>query len=686
MVRTLDGPLTAALAAVTKRPAISMQIEDHTLHFSTYQSPAGTDQLHDACVAADGSIIRVTLTRSGFTSNFQAQRVTDMSVAAQWTTWTTFTGGSGNMFQDGGCCVVYNTPTSEVWAFAQRGTGGNNIWQWKSSNNGATWSGPVTVLSPPGGALTKGIASAGFNDCFFLYDVLGGDQVGLSQWNAGGGTWGALSTSSVTKQNYGAGLAASYDGVSVYTILYSDSYSLFSAQYESSITTWVSGPTVAPATSTAVARVYPRLQKFDGLYHLVCTETDTGALTGAVYSYPRVRESADLVHWSDGWIAHDLTNTYGAALVYVALPPGPSIPNYYLITMASVEGQLAFATSHATQYATIGSSALSYHKTEKVGKPAQLDVVIDNSQGYFNAAVNLTGAAGVGPITENAMIRLFEGYYTAGGVSDTIETGRYRIQGAAFERGPEENQIKLQAFDNSRRLDLVVRWQNSWTNQSLSWMITEICARAGLFSPVLPATSQMSQLIPTFVLQAGQTYRKALDELCAMYGLAYFMDQNEVMQFRELSSSDASVWSYQPEWELLSFGFASPRANHIIVSAKPPGGTVNALTTAEAYDDTNLHLTGQERLQHVSDMKLTSTGQAAIKAALLLAEEQRSQVAHSVVVPHNPALQLLDCVTLTDYNAPTGSGTSSVCRIIETQVVFLPQRAEYQLTLHLEGR
>src|SRR5579884_3570472 len=80
-------------------------------------------------------------------------------------------------------------------------------------------------------------------------------------------------------------------------------------------------------------------------------------------------------------------------------------------------------------------------------------------------------------------------------------------------------------------------------------------------------------------------------ELCNTYGLWYFLDQSEVMQFRELSASDPSVWSYQPEIEIVVFGTDDERANHVIVSGKPPtGGSAYALTEAEAYDDTNVAL------------------------------------------------------------------------------------------------
>ncbi|HZT98131.1 MAG TPA: hypothetical protein VFA10_00640, partial [Ktedonobacteraceae bacterium] len=162
----------------------------------------------------------------------------------------------------------------------------------------------------------------------------------------------------------------------------------------------------------------------------------------------------------------------------------------------------------------------------------------------------------------------------------------------------------------------------------------------------------------------------------------YFLDQNEVLQFRELSSSDTPVWSYQPEIELLSFGGDDLRANHVIVSGKPPtGGQAMALTTAEVYDDTNVHAVGLERLLHITDQKLTTTGQCSLRASLTLAQEQRTMLTHKVTVPLNPALQLLDVVSLAD----TGSGQSGNARIIESVVRYDAQHAEYDMILTLEG-
>jgi hypothetical protein len=436
-------------------------------------------------------------------------------------------------------------------------------------------------------------------------------------------------------------------------------------------------------TSDAIQRIAPHLSFADGLYTLTCTESDAGLFTGVVYSYPRLRQSADLLHWSQGTIVHDLTCTYGALALKLSAPvSGTSGARYYLAAIPAIYSAPAFQNSRSTQYLDVSASVLSYQRHEQIGQPARLEVVLDNAQGAYNALV--TSASSYQPIGLNASLVLSEGYKT--GTPDVVKVGVYHLEQICFVRAPQENQLLLIGRDLSRNLDLIARYQSTYTNQTLGYLLNEMCALAGLFSVVLPTTAQISQVVASFVMQAGQTYRHALDELCSIYGLAYFLDQNETLQVRELSASDASVWSYQPEIEAVTFGSADQRANHIIVSGKPPvGGAAGSLTNAEAFDDAHLHLLGLERLLYHVDPKLRSATQCSQKAAFLLAQEVRAQVKHTVTVPLNPALQLLDGITLTDSVAPRGSGQSATCRITHILARYDAQSALDELQLELEG-
>lgn len=683
MVRTLDGALTAAVNSVTRIPSLSLTVEDHVIHYASYQTPNTADAWNDLCIANDNSIIRVQVTRGGggFTSNFQYKRITDPSVASQWSTWTTFSGGSGNMFEDAGCAVSNSGGT--LRAFAQRGTGGNQLWTWSSTDNGQTWSGPNVVVAPPGGALIKGIGSAGNNDIFFLYDVVGGENMGCSLYT---GSWSSLSAWTLPPLTGGAGVAVAWANPT-YTVIYSDGFTLASCLYNSASNTWSSSSVIAPATSTAIARYVPRLTFADGLYTLTCIESDSGLLTGSVYSYPRMRQSADLIHWSNGMILHDITCTYGAIAFKLPTPhTGSAGSRYYIAAMPTVYSAPTFQSSNSTQYLDVSAAVLSYQRLEQTGKPSRLEVLIDNARGVYNALI--TSGNNYQPIGLNASLVLSEGYKTGTPptTADIVKVGVYHLEQIHVVRSPQENHLLLVGLDLTRNLDLISRYQITYLNQTLSYLVSEMCARGGLFSTSLPATTQMSQVISSFVLQAGQTYRHALDELCTTYGLAYFLDQSEVMQFRELASGDPSVWSYQPEVELVSFGTDDQRANHIIVSGKPPtSGLAGALTTAEAYDDANLHLVGVERLLHHVDPKLTSTTQCAQKASFLLLQEQRVQAIYTVTVPLNPALQLFDGITITDSAAPTGSGRSATCRLAHLLAHFDAQHSIDELQLVLEG-
>ena len=531
----------------------------------------------------------------------------------------------------------------------------------------------------------KGIGSAGNNDVFFIYDVSGGEVIGYSLYSSG--SWSALATWVFPPIAYGAGIAATWTGQN-YIIIYSDGYTLSSCILNPSDNVWSNNSVIAPATNTAIGRVAPRLSFADGIYTLTCIETDSGVLTGSVYSYPRLRQSVDLIHWSNGLIVHDLPCSLGAVAFKLVTPnSGSAGPRYYLATLPAIYSALVFQNTNPAQYLDVSASVLSYQRHEQAGKPARLEVVLDNAQGVYSALTTaFTASPPYQPIGLNASLVLSEGYKTGSPpvTNDVVKVGVYHLEQVQFIRSPQENRLLLVGLDLSRNLDLVARYQNSYTNQSLGYLITEVCARAGLFSVVLPATSQIGQVIATFTLQAGQTYRHALDELCTTYGLAYFLDQGETMQFRELSSSDPSVWTYQPEIEAVSFGNNDQRANHVIVSGKPPlGGQLGSLTTAEVYDDAHLHLLGLERLLHHVDPKLTTTAQCSQKATFLLAQQIRLQITHTVTLPLNPALQLLDGITLID--SVTGSGQNSTCRIIRLLARYDAAKAINDLQLTLEG-
>ena len=683
-MHTLSNTLVAAINSGTRRPAVTLSAEDHIVHFAQSLVTTGNaDSLCDMDVAGDGSIIRIRVTRgtNGQQQSLQWQRITDPTSAAQWQSWTTFGGGNANMFQDAGCALM-KTGTL-LRAFAQQGNGGNALWSWQSSDGGQTWSAtPTTVLSLPGNVLIRGIASANNNDCFFLYDVFGGEAIGATFWS---GSWSPLQTWTLPTIPGTSGLAVTWQNNS-YTIVYTDSYSLKACMTNSSATSWAALPDIATTTTTAIARFAPHLAYIDGLYNLVCIEADNGLLTGSVYIYPRVRQSADLLHWSSGYILQDIPGLLGTCFVK-CIPPGSGRSRYVMASMQRVELDSDFQNSDSSRYVDLSANILAYQRSEEIGRPGKITLSLDNSHSNLTPFVAAYGT-NYQPIGLNTTLVLGEGYKTGTPphTTEVVGVAKYHIRQIVFERSPELNQIHIEAEDLSTRLDEINRYQVSYINQPLSWMISEICARAGLFFLALPTTTQMSTSITNFILHAGQKYRQALDELCRVGWLEYFLDQNETLQFRELSTNDAAAWSYAPEIATLALGSADQRANHVIVIGKPPSnGFFGSITNGEAYDITHMHATGIERLLIDTDPKLTTSSLCVSKAGFLLQQEQRDQIAHSVTVPANPALQLLDAITLTDQPPALGTGKSATARIYSSEIHFQPAQGQYDMKLSMEG-
>jgi hypothetical protein len=530
--------------------------------------------------------------------------------------------------------------------------------------------------------LIKGISSGGNADVFIQYDVVGGDAIGCSFFS---GAWSALHTWTLAASSSANGLAVYWDGTK-YWVIYSDGYALKEVTASSNGATWIAFPDVAPADSTALGRIAPRVAKFDNLYNLIYVEADSGFLTGSVYSYPRLRQSADLQHWSNGRIMQDVTTTYGVNFVKTT-PPGGSRAVYVLSAMSGIQLNNAYAQSDASQYLDVSSKIESYKRTDQLDKPCTLEMVLDNQNSQLTSKVADYVNEIYAPIGIHTLVNFNEGYYTGTPPTsqESVNTGRYHIQKINFIRSPGVSQIRILARDLTLLLDMESRFQNVYGNQLVSWLITEICAKAGIFNVSLPGTSQMSTNVVTFTLHAGQKYRAALNELCRIGWLEYFLDQTETLIFKELSGSDTSVWTYQPEIESWSIGTEDIQANHVIVTGqRAPGGPLGNVTTGEAYDNIHAHAVGFERVAIAHDQKLTSAALCATAAGFIQSQDKRDQYAHQITITANPALQLLDPITTTDTSSQS-TGISNTSRIIKQEVVFSAEHAIYSQTIDLEG-
>ncbi len=670
-MRTLTTPIQNALAATGRAPVISAQLFDPIEHYGVYQTLGIAEGISAASVANDGSIVRAYVDRpaGAFVATLSVQRVTDPSQGSQWSAWSVLS--SANLLRDAGCTLSDNAGVLRV--FAQSGASPFNLLVWTSNDNGATWSGPVTIAAI--NAAVRGLGSAGQNDIFYAYDSTGGVALAASTYN--GSAWAAPATWTLGVLPACLGIDAAWDATNNrYLLAVSDGSQITGYSYTPGSGAWALVGSIAPldsGSSVGISRAYPRLQGFDSLYCLSYLEIDSGAFTGLSYSYSRLRQSPDFTHWSDGLLLSQHWS-FGPTWLKASTPPsGSAGPAYYVLNNTYTWRAPLYNPANPQSYLDVSAQALAVQRREQRGKAGQVTLRLSNAGGQYNSLPML----GL-----NTSLALAEGYHdpTTGSPS-VIAVGVYYVDRYQYARSPVHNELLITASDATRRLDRAARLQTTYNSRSLSWLLTELAARAGLFTLSIPATSQFSQIVPNYVVPAGHTLRRALNDLCAIYSVYYFLDQTETLQFRELSASDAAVWAYQPEIETLTLGSDDQRANHIIVTGRASAGP---LVYGESYDFAHITQTGQERPLYHTDPRLTTSAQAALKAGFLLADEQRASAHHSIAVPANPGLQLLDVVTLTDSPAPTGTNISTNARITALEVHYDAQQARFDLTLALE--
>ena len=618
-MRTLTTPIQNALAATGRSPVISAQLFDPIEHYSVYQTLGIAEGVSAAYIANDGSIIRCYTDQpaGAFVASLFVQRITDPAQGTQWSTWTTLS--SANLLTDAGCTISNNAGVLRV--FAQSGASPFNLLVWTSADNGATWSGPVTIAAI--NSVIRGLGSAGQNDIFYAYDSTGGVALAVSTYS--GSAWSAPATWTAGVIPACLGIDAVWDAAnSRYLLAVSDGSQITGYSAIPSSGSWALVGSIAPldsGSSVGISRAYPRLQRFDNRYCLAYLEIDSGAFTGLVYSYVRLRQSPDFIHWSDGFLLSQQWSSAPTWLKAPTPPAGSAGPAYYVLNNTYSWRAVLYDPANPQRYLDVSAQALAVQRREQRGKAGQVTLRLSNAGGQYNS-LSMLGL--------NTSLALAEGYHDpASGSPSAIAVGVYYVDHYQYTRSPVHNELLITASDATKRLDRSARLQTFYNSRALSWLLTELCARAGLFALSIPTTSQFSQIVTTYVVPAGHTLRRALNDLCAIYSVYYFLDQTETLQFRELSAGDAAVWPYQPEIETLTLGSDDRQANHIIVTGRASAGP---LVYGESYDFAHITQTGYERALYHTDPRLTTSAQAALKASFLLSDEQR----HSAPYDHRP--------------------------------------------------
>ena len=643
-MRALSPALQAAIGSA--EPLVQLELIDWAPHYAAVFSggPAGRT---GAVIAFDGALVQAYSDGAG---HLYVRRVADPTQSS-WGAWTQITASANSSGLL--CLACIGDRLRLFWPDAAT----TQLFYADSTSNGLSWTAPATLFDPA--APLAGIAADGTGtQVFLLYQTGGLWRVAL--WTLGGSWTKADWTNGDAYAAGGLGAVRNADGSYLLAVaLQSGTATGMALQVCSYTGTWSAPLTAVPADLGAgTALQDPHLAVYDGLYHLCYGLADSGSISGLASTRAALAHSLDGLHWSDpledaSSYAHGAVALKHAAGYLLAAPDAAALAPPY--------------SGSAAQYRDCTADLSACEVIQKDGAPARLVVTLQNDLGQYNALPALR---------PNACLRLSLGYAVAG----AVPAFRAYIDDWSYLNAAGEAELVLTASDALAWLDRQSRATLVYGNQTVGWLAREIAARAGLLNVAIPGTAQFAQVVPTFSVPAGTTWRAALTRLSRLYGFDVaartLPDGSDSLALVEKSPSDAPVWSYGAEAELRIAGHNADRANHVLVFGAPSAG---GLPVGEAWDWADVGATGQERFLQVVEPQITTHTGAGIRATLELQREMRYAAGGSLSVALHPGLELWDVLTL------AGVGPPATLRIATLHHAFQPGSGVYDLVLTLEG-
>jgi hypothetical protein len=637
-MRALSTALTAAVEAALQQPSVRVVIADAVDRPAPEPIVTGTTTGRSAIVQlADGSWVRAYVNQPalGEAAAVYSQRVTTATAASQWMSYDLRTSAAA-----GQAGVALSLNGAIIRLFYQRLA--DNALCYQESSDGMSWSAEVVAAAP--GRRCWALASGGTNDLFAALNHVAGDDalqevVFFAQRD---GTWSAgQSWTNAAVQI--RGLSCVYQDGTYYLAAGAETRvagGLATATLTFDGTSWSALSAIHPLDdpTLGLSSPYPHLSYWAGLFRLATTLYDSGAVTGTATQRCGLLLSRDCTHWK---LLHYLGDAFVNGALWAPGPLGDDGPNGWLVLDGALVRPSALAVGLALPAVDVSADVLHLEVREAMSAASSGTLTLDNRAGQYASSAALRA---------NAQVTMWLGYG-----SEAVLTHRLYIDGISFGVGAKSADVVLALSNGAKRLERQCEVERTYTSQTLGSLLAAVVVGAGLEVGPLPATAQFGQTVDTFALPIGETWLSALQRLAGLYGFDWFVDESDTVQVREPQPSDMPVWSYRAEGLTYELEIKE-RANHIrVVGVAPVKAVVPAF--AEAWDYADIQRVGEERYLHVVDRLLTTSAHCQLRADLELRYAQRAGLGGRLQVPLNPALQVLDVVTVSDAGLPADGAT-----------------------------
>ncbi|MCK9517631.1 MAG: hypothetical protein M0R74_01195 [Dehalococcoidia bacterium] len=648
-------PLTATLEEYAKRPqrtpalrafAIAQRGNLALLQWSRLYSGTEPDSPHAATIAPDGSLLRAR----NASGTLAVSRVTNPGSGSTFSTWTTLTTGLLN----GSGLALATKPGEILLAY----TTGTALLVRTSTNNGASWSAPLTLTTEATniGSIAAAFGAAG-NPCIF-YTL--GTSTTLKRIRRTGTTWAASGTNWTRAASVASltGLAATYLAADFQLVItgteattgHKRAWGAFMGDGGFPANSWSTLTPIAEAdVSSTTAFAAPALAPLDGTLRATILRKETGPV-----AHNRAMETATpgfnvgaLGAWTEP-APHEAQSAYGLAITLAQAHAWATTPNGVWRASLPVPHDLTAPLLSAR------------YRIDPSG--ARCTVELDN------ASASLTPGA----LTVGGTLSLLPGYPSGPGGAEEFGLGpTFIITRVTYRTAQGRRVATVDALGARDLLDhwhAPQSWQTAPNTLTRLQLATRIAARAG-FELTASNTGPEWNERPSFALQLGESAESALARLSAVTADGIVSAERPGLHLRGFAPSDPPTFAYGPG--------AHPIAE-LTLADQPPRANWLRLQGADRYAESTDYASVYQhgpRLRPLRSLDATTDAKATASAAAARRRDAWSEPQGELVAPFHPATELFDVVDV--EGAPY--------RVLSHGLDYRrgPQGARYDLTLGL---
>ncbi|MGD9394409.1 MAG: hypothetical protein PVJ81_05615 [Dehalococcoidia bacterium] len=666
-MRQLSSTLLAAQKETSRTPYVKVEASNQhagvvKLRWERLYEGSEDDYYHAVTMPGDGSLVRVRVTPPADTRKLYRQRVANPTPQSDFSQWV-YT----NQYDV--VIVAAASLGAEVSIFWINGD--RELYQFKSTDYGASWGSPQLLTYSPTTAI-NGIAAAykpnGDIALFFA------DQATLYVMKRLKDNWGNKVAWDKSTGDL-SGVAAVYDGdwnlfltgqdsddnFKLWSFIYGDGGEVAAGSW-SALKVFASAPSDGDYEYRAAFMAKPNvyrgffIEKFNG--------SQSYNRPFWSHSVPEAKFIANLWHEP---VPFNLDSQYGLAIAHHGDYCWLSTP-YGVWRAKLTEEKL-----------DLSADVLALKEELNPGS-GELSVEMANDDGRYSAP----GEGNISLLDIGGQLDFSPGYITSQG-NEASPGQSFILESYEHISAGGKASLLLNAYDGWR---LIESWrarnQFRWNKQSDEMNVKEILAfvlgRVGLKLEVKSASSALTSDYPDFAINPGSSGSTVIKRLLSLVPDVLFIEGNTAYVVNPLAD-DSSEYAYGPAHPLFEGRYLvqAGELNRLQVEGYNPAEEEAIVVDAFVWEDIERLY---DRIGRIEDSNIESVTAAEDRGESHLRKLAMESVSGAILVPVNCGQQMYDVIDITDSRA----GLSAAKRRVNgLTLVYSPQRGEYRQRLTMSG-